>query len=189
MGDDDTFEALVRATEGALRTYIAGMDVGRAAVDNIAQEAYLAVWEQAPPPGVETLRWLKGVARHKAVNHLRAASPRRRAMVDLLAVAPVAARDVVLDDDGGLLAALRRCLEHQLTPDRVLIDRHYRDVQRQLHRAWLEGGDPTNLDGDLAALLPGLYVQAQRILGNEADADDAVQKACVVLIETRARLP
>ncbi len=57
------------------------------------------------------------------------------------------------------------------------------------YRAWLEGGAPEDLEAELAELLPRLHLQARRVLGNAADADDAVQEACVVLVTTRARLP
>jgi DNA-directed RNA polymerase specialized sigma24 family protein len=57
------------------------------------------------------------------------------------------------------------------------------------YRAWLEGGDPADLEPELQALLPALRSQAQRVLGNGSDADDAVQEACVVLLATRGRLP
>jgi DNA-directed RNA polymerase specialized sigma24 family protein len=57
------------------------------------------------------------------------------------------------------------------------------------YRAWLEGGDPADLEPELAALLPALQAKARWMLGNAADADDAVQEACVVLLENRERLP
>jgi DNA-directed RNA polymerase specialized sigma24 family protein len=57
------------------------------------------------------------------------------------------------------------------------------------YRAWLEGGDPADLEPELAALLPALRAKAKWVLGNATDADDAVQEACVVLLITRQRLP
>ena len=57
------------------------------------------------------------------------------------------------------------------------------------YRAWLDHGHPTDLEGELAALLPRLHAQARKVLGNDTDADDAVQEACVVMLETREHLP
>ncbi len=57
------------------------------------------------------------------------------------------------------------------------------------YRAWLESGVGADLEDALAPLLPRLHAQARRVLGNAADADDAVQDACVVILETRQRLP
>ena len=57
------------------------------------------------------------------------------------------------------------------------------------YRAWLERGDPADLEPELESLLPALRAKARWVLGNAADADDAVQEACVVLLSTRSRLP
>ncbi len=57
------------------------------------------------------------------------------------------------------------------------------------YRAWLDRGDPADLNPELEALLPALRAKARFVLGNAADADDAVQEACVVLLRTRERLP
>jgi len=123
--DHDAFSALIVATEGPLRAYIAGMGVGRALVDDIAQEAYLAVWRQGLPAEVDRLRWLKGIARHKAVDALRAQGGRRRQLVEAMACAGDAEDEPAAD--GERLTALRACLARLAGADRGLIDACYRD--------------------------------------------------------------
>jgi len=125
MDDLGKFEAVVLATEGALRSYIAGMGVGRHGVDDIAQETYLAVWERGLPEGIEPLRWLKGIARKKAIDQLRATSPRRRILAELVATAATEGDS----DDQPALGALRRCLEQLLPADHDLLRRHYQDEE------------------------------------------------------------
>ena len=127
MDDPAIFEAMVLATEGALRSYLAGMGVGRHAVDDIAQETYLAVWERGVPEAVDPLRWLKGIARNKAIDQLRAASPRRRIIAGLAATA-VTASDAEGDDQPAL-GALRQCLERLTSIDHDLLRRHYQDEE------------------------------------------------------------
>ena len=125
MDDPARFEALVLSSEGALRTYIAGMGVGRHAVDDIAQEAYLAVWKQGVPEGVEPLRWLKGIARRKAIDQLRSASPRRRLLGELATTETVDADE----PERSALGALRQCMERLLPADSDLLRRHYQDEE------------------------------------------------------------
>ncbi len=57
------------------------------------------------------------------------------------------------------------------------------------YRAWLEGGDPSDLEPELAPLLPALGAQARHLLGHASDADDAVQDAMVELLRSRSRIP
>jgi RNA polymerase sigma-70 factor (ECF subfamily) len=123
MNDPRQFEELVLQTEGVLRTYIAGMGVGRHAVDDIAQETYLAIWTQGLPEGIEPARWLKGIARKKAVDYIRLAAPRRRMVAELAAAA-------VSDADQGdqpTLGALRQCLKRLPDADSDLLRRYYQD--------------------------------------------------------------
>jgi len=123
MHDAKQFEALVLQTEGILRTYIAGMGVGRHAVDDIAQETYLAIWSQGLPDGIEPMRWLKGIAKKKAVDYIRLAAPRRRFVAELAAAAVPDADQ----PDQPTLGALRHCLKRLPEADSDLLRRYYQD--------------------------------------------------------------
>ena len=152
MDDLGAFEAMVLATEGALRSYIAGMGVGRHAVDDIAQETYLAVWERGVPEGIEAVRWLKGIARKKAIDQLRAASPRRRIIAELSATA---SRDDG-EDERPALGALRRCLARLLPADHELLRRHYQDDESGEVIARARGVDGSTVRKQLTRLREAL---------------------------------
>jgi RNA polymerase sigma-70 factor (ECF subfamily) len=151
MGDARSFEAMVLATEGALRAYLAGMGVGRHAVDDIAQEAYVAVWQQGVPDGVEPLRWLKGIARRKAVDQLRAASPRRRAVVEIAELAAEGAAE-----EAPALTALRGCLARLEPAQHELLRRHYAEDETSDAIARAGGVDGSTIRKQLIRLRESL---------------------------------
>lgn len=158
------FEAMVLETEGALRAFIAGMGVGRHAVDDIAQEAYLAVWAQGVPDGIEPVRWLKGIARKKAVDHLRAASPRRRAVAELAAAASLPEVDDA-EPNHPELGALRQCLQRLEPQDADLLRRHYHDDQSSDAIAQAAGLTGSAVRKQLIRLREGLERCIARRLG------------------------
>ncbi len=70
---DLILEALIEQTAGQIRSYRAGFGLSRDDIDDVAQEVYLA-WHKdgsRKPVEVDTIRWLKGIARHRALDHLR----------------------------------------------------------------------------------------------------------------------
>src|SRR3954469_20346320 len=117
---------VVQATEAELRSYIAGLGVAPADVDDIAQEAYLR-WYRAPerrPDEVEPIRWLKGIARHAALDHFRRLAQRGDALRELAAVLEHRAAEAAARAPAAL-EALKRCLEALPAEDRQLVARHY----------------------------------------------------------------
>ncbi len=57
------------------------------------------------------------------------------------------------------------------------------------YRAWLEGGDASDLEPELASMLDDLAAQAMRGLRRADEADDALQDTVLDLLQQRARLP
>ncbi len=164
MDDPQRFEALVLATEGILRTYIAGMGIGRHAVDDIAQEAYLAIWTQGLPDGIEPVRWLKGIARKKAIDHIRLAAPRRRIVAELASAATP-------DDqpDQPTLGALRHCLKRLPPDDNELLRRYYEDDESGDAIARARGVDGSSVRKHLIRLREAL----ERCIALRLKSEDA----------------
>jgi RNA polymerase sigma-70 factor (ECF subfamily) len=152
MRDPRPFEAMVLETEGKLRAHIAGIGVGRHAVDDIAQETYLAAWRQGIPDGIEPVRWLKGIARNKAIDAIRSASPRRRAIVDLALAAAPAAEGA----DPSSVAALRQCMQRLAPADHDLLHRRYHDEETSESIAQASGGSPSSVRKHLIRLREAL---------------------------------
>lgn len=124
----DDFAELVEATHPIIRAYIASIGIPRTDVDDLAQEVYIAYYLQpeSRPPEVEVLRWLKGIAKNLARNHLRRSRRANRVGLGLVAEA-LAGRP---DDDGpaeDLLPALRRCLDRLPDRARQLVRWYYAD--------------------------------------------------------------
>jgi len=152
----DPSEALVRATNEALRSYIGAIGIPLDAVDDVAQDAYLRYFAQAErrPAGVVEIAWLKGIARNCAFEHLRR-QPRCGSLlaeiaelIDRSAESPLEG----LGDDS--LPALRACL-------RGLPERH-RELLRLTYAEGLSGLD---LAERLATTLGTVQVTLHRLRG------------------------
>ena len=117
--------AVMAATAGQIHGYLTAFGLKRDDLDDVAQEVYLAWCRDGhrKPPEVATIQWLKGIARHRALDHLRAArsGSLRAAIADLVAAAPL------VEADGGDVDALRACLDRLPESDRRLITRHHVD--------------------------------------------------------------
>lgn len=157
---DFSLESLIEQTAGQIRSYIAGFGLNRDDIDDVAQEVYLA-WHQdgsRKPAEVEHIRWLKGIARHRALDRLRRerAGPQRVALAELISAAP--APDLINGEE------LRDCLERLTTADRALLDRHYVDGLDSIQMGAESGRSGSAVRRDLARLRDALHRCIQRHL-------------------------
>jgi len=117
-GDRAAFQALYRATSGTLNAVCIGVLRDRAVAEEVLQEAYVRVWENAKsfdPAKGAAIAWLVTIARRLALNEIR----RRKH-------APIAMEEVPEEVDlieaerpsesAGASVRLRTCLE-QLSED------------------------------------------------------------------------
>jgi RNA polymerase sigma-70 factor (ECF subfamily) len=116
MGTDPLagFMAVLEATQDRLRSYVAGMGVPLADVDDLAQEVYLVFYREQDrrPPDVEPLAWLRGIARHRCGDYFRARGRAQRHWEEIGRLLEEQASPLErAPSDEPLLAALGRCLE------------------------------------------------------------------------------
>lgn len=74
------FEQILHQTEAQVRSYIAGMGISPADVDDLAEEAYLQLHCNIGkiPDDVPPEFWVKGIAKNVCLNHLRKLARRGR---------------------------------------------------------------------------------------------------------------
>lgn len=165
MRDAAWFEALVDESAGILRAYLAGMGVETGQIDDLVQEAFLALWQQRAtvPEELVPLAWLKTVAKRRAIDHLRATSVRRRHLAELVAdevEAPIAQHSA----DPLALEALSRCLEGLPAPARDLLQRRYCDDDSAEVIATGAGSDVSTIRRRLVELRAALLRCVERRL-------------------------
>ncbi len=135
-GCQEAFVELVRRYHRTVRNCIARYigDVHQA--EDLAQDVFLAAYR-----GMLTLSdqssfgaWLMGIARHQAIDHLRAEAVRKRRAGCLLAgdladwqADAISSTDVNDDDEIFRQQALRECLRSLSTNNRQLIKQYYFD--------------------------------------------------------------
>ena len=153
--------ALTAAATGEIRGYLSAFGLSRDDVDDVAQEVCLAWCRDGhrKPAEVPALQWLKGIARHRALDRLRAArsGPLRAAIADLVAAAP-------LEPDDSGVEALRACLERLPEDERRLITRHHVEGIASERLAAERGRSGAAIRRELARLREALLrcIQRQR---------------------------
>ena len=154
VNHDATMEALVRATSDAVRAYIGAIGIAVDAVDDVAQEAYLRYFSQPErrPPNVAEIAWLKGIARHCALEHLRRLPRTGLLLADLAEVLDRHGESVVESDADVALPALRTCL--------AALSQRHREI---LHLTYAEGLNGRVLAERLRTSLGTIQVTLHRL--------------------------
>lgn len=149
---EQQFAELVDVTHGPLRAYIAACGVSSSEIDDVAQESYLALLRDPPPPGVEPLRWLKGIARHRCLRVLTGRRQRTAPVEDIVSL--LEARIVPLEevDDDAKLDALRRCLAGLDERRRNFATRYYDPA-----------GGPEQLAGESGSSVGAVHMAMMRL--------------------------
>jgi RNA polymerase sigma-70 factor (ECF subfamily) len=115
-GSEEAFTRLLVLHQARVRTYLARFVRRRDVVDDLAQETFLAAWRSLPGfrGDVPLGTWLIGIARHRALDHLRDEGVRkaregRRLQAALAGWLSGRLRDGTGPE--GELDALERCLD------------------------------------------------------------------------------
>jgi RNA polymerase sigma-70 factor (ECF subfamily) len=133
-GDDHAFAEAVALHQGRVRAYLARWLRGRDVVDDLAQEVFLAAYRGIAgyDRRVPLALWLLGIARHRALAHLRDLGRRRAREVAGVDEALLGWRIAALELDeqrSGMradeLAALEACLAQLPERSARLVSAHY----------------------------------------------------------------
>lgn len=125
-GDRSAFESLYHTTSSLLFGICLRLLPDRAEAEDVLQEAYAAVWRKAAqfdPARANALTWLGMIARHKAIDRLRALGPgQRRAPIELAEELPDGTPSPQhVAESADELDRLDRCLEQLDARRRTLI--------------------------------------------------------------------
>jgi len=132
QGDPDAYGTVVAATQGRLRSFIAGYVPRAAWVDDLAQQAFISAYRSLRSfhVGTDFYAWLRQIA----FNHLRAelekTSRRKRLESDYLVEITASEMERRLARDPGeeeTLDALRDCVSRLPDTSRDIVRRHYGD--------------------------------------------------------------
>ena len=133
-GSEKAFTRLVRLFQARVRTYLCRFVEHQDVVDDIAQETFLAAHRSLPEFRGEALfsTWLLGIARHRALMHLREESRRglnRPVPLESEIAGWLAAKISTGADDCGThgpeLTALQACLKNLPEHSAKLVRDHY----------------------------------------------------------------
>ncbi len=133
-GDPDAFAKIVALYHARVRSYVAGYVRDKTLADDICQEAFVSAYRDLPRYRHEAPLsvWLLGVARHRALDHLKSEVRRhaRQARVLDAAVAELGVRQLEAED--GVLGkrereilALRRCVDKLPEASAEIVRAHY----------------------------------------------------------------
>lgn len=149
-GGTDGYARIVAAYALPLRAYLASQVVHQADVDDLAQEVFLAAFDDlvAFRRGGDFGAWLRGIARNKLLVYFRSEARRARALQRYRdEVAAVIAPDLeaVAADRAAAVDGLLRCIS--LLPEKL----------RRVVRAGLDGNKPAELAAEMSTTLSAVY--------------------------------
>jgi RNA polymerase sigma-70 factor, ECF subfamily len=132
-GDVEAFSELVRAHYPAIRVYLGAQVHDHAALDDLAQDVFLRAFRGLPAlrHRVAFRAWLVGIARNRALEHVRERTRRDKAVRNrfelLLDEAQLAFLESEDDDAkrGVDLEAMRQCLDRLPPSSARLVVEHY----------------------------------------------------------------
>jgi RNA polymerase sigma-70 factor (ECF subfamily) len=125
-------QSLVHEHQAGVRAFIRALGVDQAWVDDVAQETFLIAyrklddWDRSRDAG----SWLRGIARHLAMNERRKSARRSRLLDDGLAellIGHAEREPEAIATAAELLAALDSCLQELPQPARDLLRGRYAD--------------------------------------------------------------
>jgi len=150
-GDREAFLLLVRTYGLSLRSYLASQLHHMDEVDDVAQEVFLAALRGLSGfrRGEDFGAWLRGIARHKLLDHFRGASRRHDALSRFREeVLQIVEPELEADAAGARadrIEALLRCIAR--LPERM----------RQVVRAGLDGDRPGQMASALSTSVGAVY--------------------------------
>ena len=133
-GSAEAFANLVRRHQQSVRAYLAGYLRDRAVIDDLAQDTFLTAYQDLDTfKGSSTvLTWLLGIARHRALEHLRAQLRRDARLVSAWQltraqqlVGLLAAADPDFEARERELGVLNNCLDKLAPRGAALVTDHY----------------------------------------------------------------
>jgi RNA polymerase sigma-70 factor, ECF subfamily len=124
-GDRGAFEALYRATSGALLGVCLGVLADRGDAEEVLQDVFVTIWDKAAQfdqRRARAMTWLSAIARNRAIDRLRASpTPAQRADIDALDLIDPTPSPATRAETANQRARLDDCLQQLEARRRVLI--------------------------------------------------------------------
>ena len=126
--DEDRFQTILRETHLAVRSYVAGLGVPSASVDELATQSYLELYRnfQRMPADASPKFWVKGIAKN-LVRELFAESLHRRALAESLGESAATLQRSIGSQE--LDSALAGCIEKLPDDRRTVLESRYKSDQ------------------------------------------------------------
>lgn len=164
----ESFAEILRAHQGRVRAYLRRYVLEADLADDLAQETFLAAYRSLATrnPAAPIDLWLLGIARHRALKHLRQESRRPlHAALAAWCASRIDARDAADDD----VSALKQCLAGLPPHSAGLIAAYYADGRTSAEIARRTGKKESAIRMTLLRLRDALRTCVeQRRLGAEA---------------------